>query len=193
MFGSSGPKLWSKEEKKQALAYQEFARNRSELLNKKAGSALDKGFADALAQSQRGSERARASILQMGQAGQGAAQASAMGRGLSGTTVQDNLARMSRSDTANQLSGLESALAERYGAISAGRGQAKAATLGQLAAMYPQFAQMRTATLQAPTKSKSNVFGQIVGALGGKFLGALTGGLGEGIAGGLTADMFPGK
>jgi len=192
MFGS-GPQLWSKKVKNQALGYQAFAQKRAELLNKQAGTAMDKGFSDALAQSQRGAERARASVLQMGQAGQGAAQASAMGRGLSGTTVQDNLARMSRSDTANQLSGLEAALAERYGAISAGRGQAKAASLGQLAAMYPQFAQMRTETLKAPTKQKSNVFGQVVGALGGKFLGALTGGLGEGIAGGLTDNMFPGK
>ena len=102
MFGG-GSSLWSKGEKRQALGYQAFAQKRAELLNKQAGSALDKGFADALAQAQRGAERSRASILQMGQAGQGAAQASAMGRGLSGTTVQDNLARMARSDTANQL------------------------------------------------------------------------------------------
>ena len=116
-----GSSLWSKGEKRQALGYQAFAQKRAELLNKQAGSALDKGFADALAQAQRGAERSRASILQMGQAGQGAAQASAMGRGLSGTTVQDNLARMARSDTANQLGGLEAALSERYGGIAVGR------------------------------------------------------------------------
>lgn len=182
MFGGGGSSLWSKGEKKQALGYQAFAQKRAELLNKQAGSALDKGFADALAQAQRGAERSRASILQMGQAGQGAAQASAMGRGLSGTTVQDNLARMARSDTANQLGGLEAALSERYGGIAVGRGQAKAASLGQLAAMYPQFAELRTSTLQAPTKQKSNVLGGLVAGLGGQFLGALTGGLGGNLA-----------
>jgi len=182
-----GSSLWSKGEKRQALGYQAFAQKRAELLNKQAGSALDKGFADALAQAQRGAERSRASILQMGQAGQGAAQASAMGRGLSGTTVQDNLARMARSDTANQLSGLEAALSERYGGIAASRGQAKAATLGQLAAMYPQFAELRTSTLQAPTKQKSNVLGGLVAGLGGQFLGALSGGLGGNLADSMIA------
>lgn len=177
-----GSSLWSKGEKRQALGYQAFAQKRAELLNKQAGAALDKGFADALAQAQRGAERSRASILQMGQAGQGAAQASAMGRGLSGTTVQDNLSRMARSDTANQLGGLEAALAERYGGIAVGRGQAKAASLGQLAAMYPQFAELRTSTLQAPTKQKSNVLGGLVAGLGGQFLGAFTGGLGGNLA-----------
>lgn len=181
LFGG-GSSLWSKGEKKQALDYQKFAQNRVELLNRKAGSALDKGFADALAQSQRGAERARANILQMGMAGQGAAQASAMGRGLSGTTVQDNLARMARSDTANQLGGLEAALSERYGGIAVGRGQAKAATLGQLAAMYPQFAELRTSTLQAPTKQKTNILGGLIAGLGGQFLGAMTGGLGGNLA-----------
>jgi len=187
LFGGSSSNLWSKAEKKQALAYQEFARNRAELLNKKAGSALDKGFADALAQSQRGAERARANILQMGMAGQGAAQASAMARGLSGTTVQDNMARMARSDTANQLGGLEAALSERYGGIAVGRGQAKASTLGQLAAMYPQFAELRTSTLQAPTKQKTNILGGLVAGLGGQFLGALTGGLGGNLADSMIA------
>ena len=187
MNGGSSSNLWSKKEKKQALGYQAFAQNRAELLNRQAGSALDKSFTDALAQSQRGAERARASILQMGQAGQGAAQASAMARGLSGTTVQDNLARMARNDTANQLSGLEAALAERYGNIAVGRGQAKAASLGQLAAMYPQFAEMRTATLQSPTKQKSNILGGLVAGLGGQFLGALTGGLGTNLADNMIA------
>jgi hypothetical protein len=181
MFGG-GEKLWSKGEKRQALGYQAFSQKRAELLNKQAGKEIDKSFADTLAQSQRGAERARAAVMNMGQGQMGQAMASMAGRGLSGTTVQDNLARSVRSDTANQLGGLEAALAERYGGISAARGQAKAATLGSLAAMYPQFAQMRTQTLQAPTKSKTNMLGAVLGAVGGKFLGSLSGGLGEGLA-----------
>lgn len=174
--------LWSKSEKKQALGYQEFARRKAELYNRQAGQQLDKSFADALAQSQRGAERARAGILQMGQGAMGGAMASAAGRGLSGTTFQDSLARGARYDTAQQLGALETSLADRYGAIAAARGQAKAATLGQLAQMYPQLAEMRTATLQAPTKSKTNFLGGLLGAVGGQFLGALTGGLGTNLA-----------
>lgn len=178
MFGS-GPKLWSKAEKRQALAFQDFARRKAEIYNRQAGQAIDKSFGDALAQSQRGAERARANIMQMNQAGLGGAMSSAIGRGLGGTTVQDNMARMVRSDSAQQMGALEGALADRYGSIAAARGQAKAGTLGQLAQMYPQFAEMKTATLQAPTKSKSNLFGSLLGAVGGQFLGALTGSLGN--------------
>lgn len=179
---SSGPKLWSKYEKKQALGFQDFSRGRAELLNRQAGQALEKSFADALAQSQRGAEQARAGILKMGKGSMGGAMSSMASRGLSGTTVQDNLARSVRSDTASQLGSLETALADRYGSIAAARGQAKAATLGQLAQMYPQFAEMKTATLQAPTKSSSGIFGGILGALGGQLLGGLAGGIGGNLA-----------
>lgn len=182
MFGSSGPKLWSKDEKRQALRYQEFARRKAELFNRKAGEALDRSYSDALAQSQRGAERARANISQMSKAGMGAAMASAASRGLSGTTVQDNMSRAVMSDTAQQYGQLENALADRYGAIAAAKGQAKSATLGQLAQMYPQFAEMRTATLQAPTKSKTNFLGALAGAVGGQFLGGLVGGIGGNLA-----------
>ena len=187
MFGG-GEKLWSKGEKKQALDYQASALQQAQFLNRKAGKEIDRSFADTLAQSQRGAERARAAVMNMGQGQMGQAMASMAGRGLSGTTVQDNLARSVRSDTANQLGGLEAALAERYGGISAARGQAKAATLGSLAAMYPQFAQMRTQTLQAPTQSKTNMLNSILGAVGGKFLGSFTGGLGEGLASGMFSS-----
>jgi len=178
---------WKQAEKDQALKYQDWALTQAEAYNRKAGKAIDKAYTDALAQTQVGADRARANISAMNKANLGAASTAAMSRGLSGTTVQQNLMRGVSNDTAQQYSDLERQLADKYGAVSVAKGQAKAATLGQLAALYPQFSEMKTGALSSPTqiKMKSNPLGSLLAGIGGNFLGSFTGGLGEGMASGM--------
>jgi hypothetical protein len=151
---------------------------------------VEKAYGDAMKQASRGAELARQSVREAGAAAGTQATQSMMSRGLYGTTVQDQAQRAVSGDTARNLGLINTALSEQQGQLGVSQALAKQGGLGQLSALYPALAGMKTETafnfmkaFQKPPSQKPNIFGSIMGAVGSALGGPLGGALGSSLFG----------
>lgn len=205
MAGAQGSKKKLKEfrknKAKQELqakteAMQDYQYARAEKALKTGISGVEKAYDEAKLQAARGAEQARQSVRDYGKA-QGAQVAQSMAsRGLSGTTVQDQAQRAVTADVARNLGAIDTSLAAQQGELGIAKAGAKQAGLGQLAAMYPQLAGMKTETmfnmmkaLQTTKPKKTPWYKKALGAVGSIVGNAIAPGIGTAL-GGAIGNMF---
>jgi hypothetical protein len=171
-------------------AEQQYQYAKAEQAQKQGIKGVEKAYGDAMKQASRGAELARQSVREAGAAAGTQATQSMMSRGLYGTTVQDQAQRAVSGDTARNLGLINTALSEQQGQLGVSQALAKQGGLGQLSALYPALAGMKTETafnfmkaFQKPPSQKPNIFGSIMGAVGSALGGPLGGALGSSLFG----------
>ena len=189
-------------------AEQQYQYAKAEQAQKQGIKGVEQAYGDAMKQASRGAELARQSVREAGAAAGTQATQSMMNRGLYGTTVQDQAQRAVTGDTARNLGLINTALAEQQGQLGVSQALAKQGGLGQLSALYPALAGMRTDTafnflkaFQKPPTQKPNILGALAGgigmALGGPMGGAIGSSLGSAFGGSssggasLAGDLAP--
>lgn len=174
-----------------AYAQQQYRYARAEGEIRKGMAGVDKAYQEAKLQSARGAEQARQTVREEGKASGAAATQSMMGRGLYGTTVQDQAQRAVTGDMARSLGMIDTALASEQGQLGVSQAATRAAGLGEIAMLQPQLAGMQTDTMfkfyeafkppPPPPKRRSGLSRLLGGALSA-FTGGFFGNLGEGMA-----------
>lgn len=189
-------------------AEQQYQYAKAEQAQKQGIKGVEQAYGDAMKQASRGAELARQSVREAGAAAGTQATQSMVSRGLYGTTVQDQAQRAVTGDTARNLGLINTALAEQQGQLGVSQALAKQGGLGQLSALYPALAGMKTDTafnflkaFQKAPKQKPNILGALAGgigmALGGPIGGAIGGSLGSAFGGSssggasLAGDLAP--
>ena len=171
-------------------AEQQYQYAKAEQAQKQGIKGVEQAYGDAMKQASRGAELARQSVREAGAAAGTQATQSMMSRGLYGTTVQDQAQRAVTGDTARNLGLINTALAEQQGQLGVSQALAKQGGLGQLSALYPALAGMKTETafnfmkaFQKPPSQKPNILGSIMGVVGQALGGPLGGALGSSLFG----------
>lgn len=147
---------------------------------------INTGYNAAIGNVGLGAGAAKQSVMDMQKQGLGAADQSAMNRGLYNTTAAQGARRSVFSDSARQMAQINSQLAQNMGQLQMAKANAVAGAKSNLANFYQQKSGAETSMNQhffdaMPAGGGSPLMGAL-GGLGGMFLGSMTGGLGAGLA-----------